>query len=112
MGVEKTYSQVLDDFAVRVSAASYDIAEKRVRLLLQPKPRWVPTGLWGAVIRRTLLIEERGNKGAGRDAEAVREVGNMGHVYVCDCGCGRRLRLLSEPDADGKAAVYVGRGLA
>lgn len=67
-----TYAEALDDFVVRVSAASYDIVDKRVRLLLKPKPRWMPTRLWHAGIRRILSIEERPNEKSSENAIRLR----------------------------------------
>lgn len=61
-GQPRPYADVLDDFIVKVVAEAStrrgDIIEQRIRILLQPKPRWLPEAAWRAVLRRVLVLEE------------------------------------------------------
>lgn len=48
----------LDDFAIRFAHEGATIIENRIRLLLKPRPRWMPERVWHRVLRRVILIEE------------------------------------------------------
>lgn len=49
---------VLDDFVVRVSTETATIIEERIKLVVRPKPRWLPERLWRKALARMLVIEE------------------------------------------------------
>ena len=48
---------VLDDFTVAVSMESARIIEERVRVIVQPKPRWLPEFVWRRILARLLYLE-------------------------------------------------------
>lgn len=52
---------VLDDFVVRITQAASqheaEVVERRIRLLLQPKPRWWPKWFWHRMVSRLLVAE-------------------------------------------------------
>ena len=53
--------RVLDDFMTEiVFTATSDLdmkVEQRLRVLVQPKPGWVPQRVWDRLLRRVLMIE-------------------------------------------------------
>lgn len=54
---------VLDDFvhevSVTVGESTFATLEQRIRVLLQPKPRWWPQWFYDRMVRRLLIIESR-----------------------------------------------------
>ncbi len=37
---------------------TYDYRESQIKLCLQPKPRWLPTKLYHAILKRLLFIQQ------------------------------------------------------
>lgn len=55
-------SEVGDVIARWVETSAIERAAKRereIRVLLQPKPRWLPQRMWVRIIGRLLVIEDR-----------------------------------------------------
>ena len=52
-------SQILDDFILKVQIDRARVIEERLRLVVQPKPRWLPQRIWERVLSRLLVIEHR-----------------------------------------------------
>ncbi len=50
---------VLDEYTRRITFQGALIDEAHVSLLLQPKPRWLPTRIWKLIVARLLVIEEK-----------------------------------------------------
>ena len=55
---ENVIYTVLDEWTLAVTARDALVTEKRIRLLLQPKPRWLPEFAWRRLVARFILIEE------------------------------------------------------
>lgn len=49
---------VLDEYVRSVTLNDALVLEQRIRLLLRPRPRWVPARLWRALVRRIVVVEE------------------------------------------------------
>lgn len=55
-----TSSAILDEFAHQVLVNEGRLVESRFRILLRPKPRWMPRRVWRALVRRLVYLERRG----------------------------------------------------
>jgi hypothetical protein len=51
-------SRVLDEYVERLLVNQAVIRETRLRVLLAPKPWWLPEFVWRRVVARLLVIEE------------------------------------------------------
>jgi hypothetical protein len=49
---------ILDDYTLTVAVGKAKVQETRIRVLLQPKPKWLPAFAWRSLIARLLYIEE------------------------------------------------------
>jgi hypothetical protein len=52
-------TQILDEWTQPVTMHEAIVMEKRIAVLLQPKPRWLPTVIWNRLLSRLLVIQER-----------------------------------------------------
>jgi len=49
---------VLDEWMFSAMYEQAVVTEKRIRLLLQPRPKWLPEFIWRRIVARLLYIEE------------------------------------------------------
>jgi len=50
----------LADLALTISLERERIIEERLRAIIQPKPRWMPTFVWRRILARLLYLESSG----------------------------------------------------
>ena len=50
-------SQTLDEFTRTLMMNDAIVQEERIKTLLRPKPRWLPTYVWQRIIGRLLIIQ-------------------------------------------------------
>lgn len=50
---------VLDDYIRRLMIEEHRILEERIKLVVRPRPRWLPRRVWKAVIQRLLVVEHQ-----------------------------------------------------
>ncbi len=50
---------ILDDYVRQVTYRGAVIDEQRLRVLLQPRPRWCPPRIWNRILRRVIVVEHR-----------------------------------------------------
>ncbi len=58
MTTEHKPHNVLDEMNFKVSVGKAEIIEERLRVIIQPKPRWLPDSIWRRVLGRLLYLEE------------------------------------------------------
>lgn len=51
---------VLDEMVFAVSVERARVLEERLRMIVRPKPRWLPEFIWRRVLARLLYIEHSG----------------------------------------------------
>ena len=51
--------ETIREWTESVTTAGTKMREAQIRLVLQPRPRWLPERVWRRVIARLLVIEER-----------------------------------------------------
>jgi len=60
-----TDEQIVDDFITQVHLDAMGkralLLEERIKLAVQPRPRWLPDFLWRRVLRRVLVVKEQTN---------------------------------------------------
>lgn len=52
-------AEYIDELAVEILGVRHDLIEERIRILLRPKPRWLPQRLWKLLVARLLVIETK-----------------------------------------------------
>lgn len=57
MTIDTDAPNVLDEMTFVVTAEKARVMEERVRIILQPKPRWLPTFIWRRILARLLYLE-------------------------------------------------------
>ena len=48
---------VLDEFVYEVTFQRAKIIEEHIRLVVRPRPRWVPQRLWYRLVAKVLVME-------------------------------------------------------
>ena len=57
MSAEQKPTSVLDEMVFKVSVGKAEIIEERLRVIIQPKPRWLPDAIWQRLLARLLYLE-------------------------------------------------------
>jgi len=47
----------LDAFTYTIMAGKKKLIEEHFRIVIQPKPKWLPEWLWSRVLKRLLVLE-------------------------------------------------------
>lgn len=55
--------QIVDDFITQIHLDAMGervlLIEERIKLVVQPRPRWLPDFLWRRVLQRVFVIQEQ-----------------------------------------------------
>ncbi len=49
--------ETLDEMVFNISVDKNRVIEERLRVIVQPKPRWLPNFLWRRILARVLYLE-------------------------------------------------------
>ena len=49
----------LDEISVRIATERATLIEERLRVIVRPKPRWLPNFIWRRLLVRLLYLEHR-----------------------------------------------------
>lgn len=52
-------SSILDEITMRVTTERATLIEERLRVIVRPKPRWLPDFIWRRLLARLLYLEHR-----------------------------------------------------
>ena len=50
-------NEILDEMVFNISVDKNRIIEERLRVIVQPKPRWLPHAIWRRILARLLYLE-------------------------------------------------------
>lgn len=51
-------NDILDDISFAISVEKNRVVEERLRVIIQPKPRWLPLFIWRRILGRMLYLED------------------------------------------------------
>jgi hypothetical protein len=52
-------TDIIDEFVLTTQLHNAKVIEERIKMRLQPKPKWMPTFVWHKIIKRLLVIEHQ-----------------------------------------------------